>query len=119
MKYIIFALLALPAMVFADASVKGPNATSVRTVYSSTNVGTSTPVTVIASTQQQSTQVVIFDSSGNTMELIVTGAGGGVDYVLIPPGGGTFKLGIGTGAKLQLLGISGAASAGENDIDLM
>src|ERR1019366_10586197 len=108
MKYL---LLLLSLQAFGQGL--GPNVSSARNVYSTTNVGTSTPVTLIKLTQQRSTSIGIFDSSGNTMELVVTGAGGGIDYLIIPPGGGTFLFPIGKGALVQVLGVSGSASAGE------
>jgi hypothetical protein len=96
----------------------GPNVTSVRTVYSYTNVGTSTPVVVIPSTMHQSTVISIFDSSAQTMALIVTDLGGNIDTLIIPPGGLGFKFAINKGSKVALLALSGSATTGENDINI-
>ena len=115
------------AFLFAVSSYGAtPYVVSVRTVYNGSNVTTSTPVTLISSSIAAfNGGISVFDSSGDTMELIITPAGynaltgvGVISYMLIPPGGGGFPLHIGYGDEVQLIAVSGTPSSGtENDVN--
>lgn len=90
---------------------------SFRNVYSSTNVTTGAPITVIASLANPCLNIAIFDSSGQTMKLIIN-----LDTanpILIPPGGDAFHLGISGGSLVQLQAVSGIANSGEIDINFL
>lgn len=80
------------------------------------NVTTGAWVEIIAVTAAIINAVMIFDSSGQTLELGVGGAGSEVRTLLIPPGGldGVVPLRIAAGSRLALKAISANATAGEH-----
>ena len=99
------------------------SAQGVRTVYEDINVGLSDWVVLIASLPQTVTSVSIFDSSGQTLELGICPAGAGdnaeVRQLLIPPGGMSAKIQIASGQRVSIRAVSGAAIAGENNLNVI
>ncbi len=84
-----------------------------RNVYTVTPVTTSTPLVVSASLPAAVRHISIFDSSGQTMKLLVNGS----LAVLIPPGGGEFDVGINGTSAVSLQAVTATASGGEIDIN--
>ena len=92
-------------------------ADSARLVYSSTNVGVTTPVQLDAALAGQCDVLDIFDSSGQTLELMQGAAGFETRIRLITPGGnGLVSQRIRNGTRLAIRAVSATASAGEIDI---
>lgn len=90
-----------------------------RSDYSTTSVTTSAYVELIASTSAASSQLEIFDSSGQTLVLAFGGAGSEVDKIYITPGGnGIVPLTIPSGTRLSIKAVSATASEGEITINL-
>lgn len=90
-------------------------ADSARLPYGGTSVTTGAWVELDASTAATINGVLIFDSSGQTLELGVGAAAAEVRKLIIPPGGidGFVPLAIPAGSRLSLRAISGTASVGE------
>ena len=96
----------------------------IRTVYSVTNVGTTNWVVLVSSTSDTVSQVSIFDSSGQTLELGSCAAGATanseVRQLLIPPGGVPLQnLQIPIGSRISIRAVSSAVSSGENDLNVV
>lgn len=90
----------------------------VRLLYSSTNVTTGAWVELVASISGSCSQITVFDSSGQTMELGVGPAGSEVIQFLVFPGGnGTQDLFIPQGSRVAIKAVSGTASSGELDLN--
>lgn len=96
----------------------GPPAyvTSVRTLFSPTPVGTASPVPLITSLPSNCSEIDVFDSSGQTFELMQGAAGSETRVRLIYPGGtGRVPQWLPQGARISLRALSAAASSGEDD----
>jgi len=122
MKYFILLLLAIfPSLLFAAPSVntKGPIGQIV-TSYSSTNVGTSTAVQVLASVPSNgATMLDVFDSSGQTLQLSYTiNSINTVIAVVYPGGNGQVQVSIPAGAALYLKSLTSTANSGYSIINL-
>lgn len=108
---VLLALL-ISSLAFAE------NAKSVRLIYSSTPVGTVTPVTLISSMPKVSANgATVFDSSGKTMQLIIATPGGTSTYVIVPTGSNSFPLQVNQGDKVSIIALSSTASTGELDVN--
>jgi len=91
----------------------------VRNDYASTPVTTGAYVQLIASTTSATSEIEIFDSSGQTMVLAVGGSGSEVDQLNIFPGGnGRVPLLIPAGSRVSVKAVSATANVGEIDINL-
>lgn len=113
MKFVLALIFSFFVCAFANAAANSVQ--SFRNSYTSTAVTTGTPLAVLTSSQTVSS-VFIFDSSGQTMKLLIT-SGGNTDTLIISPGGGGFPISIGSGAVITLQAISGTANSGEIDIN--
>lgn len=113
MKYFLILFFFLTAPLFA-----GTFSVYNRIVYSSTNVTTGAWVQIVASTPNPIETAVIFDSSGQTLELGTGASGQEVSQMLIPPGGGSFPVSIGGGTRLSIRAVSATANTGEGDFNL-
>lgn len=93
-------------------------ADSVRLDYNDTNVTTGAWVQIIASTAATINGLLVFDSSGQTLELGVGAMGAESRKLLIPPGGisGFIPLTIASGSRISLRALSGTANLGEINI---
>jgi len=86
--------------------------------YSGGSVTTGSWVQLIASTTSAISEIEIFDSSGQTLELGVGGSGSEVRKLLITPGGnGRIPCVIAAGSRISIRAVSATASVGENDIN--
>lgn len=98
------------------------SATAVRTVYSTSNVGTSDWVVLIPSLPYMTTALSIFDSSGQTMEIGTCSASDSANselrQILVSPGGLAIPIKIQGGMRLSIRAVSGAATSGENDCNV-
>lgn len=95
-------------------------ADSARNVYSVTNVTTGAWVQLIASTAAAATEIQLFDSSGQTLELGIGGSGSESRVLIISPGGnGAVPLAIPSGSRISVRAISATASVGEIDVTLL
>ena len=112
---ILFFVLIAPTQSFSLSSL---SADSVLTNYSSTNVTTSSSLTLFSSVNHPVREVHVFDSSGQTMQLIIT-SGPYVTNVDIPPGGIDFTLKVTQGDSIALIALSSTANAGENITTLL
>lgn len=94
---------------------------SVRNDYSVTPVTTGAWVELIAATAGASKSILLFDSSGSTLELGVGAAASESRVLIIPPGGfgGPIPLLIPAGARLSLRAISANATTGELDLTML
>jgi hypothetical protein len=113
MKYLFITI----ALMFSQIAWPSTFVQSFRNVYSSTNVTTSASLSVIALTSQSFSKMSVFDSSGQTMELLITDPAGTVNTLIIPPGGGGFPVSISKGSTIVLEAVSATASTGEIDIN--
>lgn len=99
----------------------GPYGSGVRTVYSSTNVGTTNWVVLFASLPADVSSLDIFDSSGQTMEIGVCAAGATsnseVRQILVPPGGNEVKIIIPAFNRISIRAVSAPATEGESDVN--
>lgn len=88
---------------------------SARLAYASTNVTTGAWVELDASTAAVINKILLFDSSGQTLELGIGAGAAETRTLIIPPGGldGWVPLRIAAGTRLSLRAISGTASTGE------
>lgn len=124
MKNILFVLTFLFPLaigIYAGLGYADPYApvygTSVHTLYSPTPVGTVTPVQLVAATPSDCSDLDIFDSSGQTMELMSGPASSETRIRIIPPGGnGLVGQRIYAGTRLSVRSLSATANAGELDI---
>lgn len=90
--------------------------TSVRTLYSPTPVGSVTPVAIVASLPANCSEIDVFDSSGQTLELMIGASGSETRQRIIPPGGsGRVPQWLPQGSRVSLRALSATASAGEDD----
>jgi hypothetical protein len=113
----LFGLCALFMSSVGFSSSYGPAyVTSARTSYASTAVGTTTPVQIVASLPSNCSEIDVFDSSGQTLELMLGAAGSERRVRLITPGGnGRVPQALPQGARVSLRALSASASAGEDD----
>lgn len=104
--------------VTSGARTKVENA---RHDYSSVNVTTVAYTQLIASTSAAGTQILLFDSSGETMILAVGPAAGEVDQLYIFPGGfsGPVDLGIPAGSRVSVKALSNDATVGEITLNIL
>ena len=94
--------------------------TTVRNVYSSTNVTSGAWVQLIASTGSATNAIDIFDSSGQTLELGTGAASSETRLILIYPGGnGPQPVVIPSSTRVSIRAVSGTASVGELDINFL
>lgn len=92
--------------------------TTVRNDYSSVNVGTVTWVELVASLSSAVTELEIFDSSGQTLELGIGAASSETRLILVFPGGnGRVPVAIASGARVSVRAVSATADVGEIDIN--
>ena len=92
---------------------------SVRNDYSGTPVTTGAWVQLIASTSATSTEMEIFDSSGQTLELGLGAAASEVHLIYLTPGGnGHVPVAIPSGSRVSVRAVSANATVGELDFQL-
>ena len=96
--------------------------TRVRRAYASGNVTTGAWVQLIAATPVGSTkgitEIEIFDSSGQTLELGFGGSGSEVSQIYIVPGGnGRLSFMVPTNTRVSIRAVSATAAVGELDIN--
>lgn len=93
--------------------------TTVRNDYTSTSVTTGAWVQLVASLGATVTELEIFDSSGETLELGTGAAASETRLILIVPGGnGRVPVSIASGTRLSIRAVSSNASVGELDINI-
>lgn len=89
-----------------------------RNDYTGTPVTTAAWVQLIASTPADISEVEIFDSSGQTLELGIGPGGSEVSNIYIIPGGnGRQTVVIPSGSRVAIRAVSGNASVGESTIN--
>jgi hypothetical protein len=94
-------------------------AASARNNYASVNVTTSAWTQLIASTAAAATEIEIFDSSGETLELGIGAAASESRIAIIIPGGnGRIPVAVASGSRLSVRAISANATVGEICINL-
>lgn len=101
---------------FSTPSPKGrAYADSARHDYSDTTVTTAAWTELIASTAAEINHLIIFDSSGQTMELGTGAVGSEARALIIPPGGLTsgVPLNIASGSRVSIRAVSADADTGE------
>ena len=107
----------IPIYIFATSGI------GVRTVYSSTNVGTTNWVVLASSLPNTVSQIAVADTSGQTMEIGVCAAGATanseVRQFLIPAGGITVNMQIPSNQRVSIRAVSAAATTGENNLNLV
>lgn len=122
MKKLILALLFVSCSASAQLNPPSQPHTTVATVrnaYASTNVGTSAWVQLVAALSGSVTQVDIFDSSGQTLELGVGPSGSEtVKGYVIPGGNGSTPISYSQGDRVSIKALSGTASIGEIDLNM-
>lgn len=92
--------------------------TTSRNDYTSTSVTTGAWVQLVASLGADVTELEIFDSSGQTLELGIGAAASESRLVLVFPGGnGRIPVAIASGARISIRAVSATANAGEIDIN--
>lgn len=103
----------------ADVTAEGRTpVTTVRNVYSSTNVTTAAWVELVASTSRHIALMEIFDSSGQTLQIGFGSAGNEVaKFLVIPGGNGPVSVNIPASTRIAIKAVSATASVGEIDIN--
>mgnify|MGYP007083431407 CR=1 FL=1 len=92
--------------------------TSVRNVYSTTNITTGGWVELISALSDSVNELDIFSSSAETLELGIGGVGVEARTLIITPGGnGRIPLYLPAGARISVRAISATANVGELDIN--
>ena len=92
--------------------------TTIRNDYTSTSVTTGAWVQLVASTAAAITELEIFDSSGETLELGTGAAAAETRLILVFPGGnGRVPVSIAAATRLSIRAVSANASVGELDIN--
>jgi hypothetical protein len=92
--------------------------TTVRNDYTSTSVTTGAWVQLVASLSAAVSEIDIFDSSGQTLELGTGAAASETRLLIITPGGNSrLPVAIAAGTRVSVRAISGTASVGELDIN--
>ncbi len=104
----------------ANSTISGRG---VRTAYSGSNVGTTDWVVLFASLPLTVSSMVVFDSSGKTMEIGIcdadADANAEVRQFLVPPSGISVKITIPRTQRISIRGVSGTANTGENDCNVL
>lgn len=92
---------------------------SIRNAYASVNVTTAAWVQLDSALDANCTEMEIFDSSGQTLQLGIGPAGSEVAiHTIVPGGNGRVPCLLCVGQRLSIKAISGTASTGEIDINL-
>lgn len=107
-------------LITSSVALAGPShfVTSVRHVYLGSPVNTVTPFLLVpAMPKAVISGVTVYDSSGQTMQLIVTSAGPNSTYVIVPTGSSSFPLQMNQNDSVSVIGLSGTASTGELDVN--
>lgn len=112
------------SVVFTATSLPIPSGTyadSARNVYSSVNVTTGAWVQLIASTAAAAKCVLLFDSSGQTLELGTGAVASETRKLIITPGGPDVcvPLTIPASTRVSVRAVSATASVGEIDLTLI
>jgi hypothetical protein len=104
----------------SEASQAGKSTIApIRNVYSVTNVTTLAWVQLAAAIQSGVSEVEIFDSSGQTLQLGVGAAGHeSVILTVLPGGNGRVPLKLDVGSRLSIKALTATANSGEIDINL-
>lgn len=93
---------------------------SIRNDYTGTSVTTGTWVQLVASTSAAATELSIFDSSGQTLEIGLGASASEVHLFYITPGGnGHTPIAIPSGSRVSIRAVSGTASVGELDLEIL
>lgn len=105
--------------VVGSISVGGKTVvTTIRNDYTSTSVTTGAWVQLVASTAAAITELEIFDSSGETLEIGTGAAAAETRLILVFPGGnGRVPVAIAAATRISIRAVSGTASVGELDIN--
>lgn len=105
---------------FVKAAGKSSSNAPVRLDYTSTSVTTAAFTQLVASTTSATSEIEIFDSSGQTMALAFGAAASEVVQINIFPGGqGRVVLSIPAGTRVSIKALSATASVGEIDINFL
>lgn len=95
----------------------------IRTVYSSTNVGTTNWVVLVPTLSLTVTSMAVYDSSGQTMEIGICNAAAAtnseVRQFLVPPGGVNVNIQIPSTQRISIRAVSNSATTGENDLNVL
>jgi hypothetical protein len=92
--------------------------TTLRRDYASASVTTGAWVQLVASLGSEVTELEIFDSSGQTLELGIGAAASETRLILVFPGGnGRVPVSIASGTRISLRAVSATADVGELDIN--
>lgn len=122
MKFFLSLLLAIAPICALGAPTTNTKAgiAQVVTSYASTNVGTSTPVQILASVPATGASMIdIFDSSGQTLQLTYKLNGASTVVANIYPGGnGQLQVFIPGGAALLLKSLTTTVSSGTDIINI-
>lgn len=109
---------ATDALFQSHASGKASANAPARNDYTLINVTTAAYQELVNSTTSASTEIEIFDSSGQTLVLALGGSGSEVNQLNIFPGGnGRIPLAIPAGTRVSIKAVSATANAGEIDIN--
>ena len=91
--------------------------TSVRNEYTSTSVTTSAYLTLVSALTSAVTEISIFDSSGQTLQLKLKQNGSFVYPIVFPGGNGREPIAMDSGSSVSIEAITGTANAGEIDLN--
>lgn len=92
--------------------------TTVRNDYSSVNVTSGAWVQLVASLSAAVTEIEIFDSSGQTLELGIGAAAAETRLIIVFPGGnGRVPVSVASATRISIRAISATADSGEIDIN--
>lgn len=123
MKKIFKILLFSSIFTFYTSKICATSGTGVRTTYSSSNVGQTNWVVLVPSLPNTVSSIVVFDSSGQTMEIGIcnatASANSEVRQFLVPPGGVSVKIQISSNQRVSIRAVSNTATTGENDLNVL
>lgn len=115
-------LLTLIFLLYSS-SARSVSGIGVRTVYSSTTVGTTNWVVLAPTIPGTVSQIAVADSSGQTMEIGICNAtavaNSEVRQFLIPAGGITVDIQVPLNQRVSIRAVSAPATVGENNLNLI
>lgn len=118
---LLIALLFLAAPVQADLTAQGKYLIQrSRVDYASTSVSTSAWTQIVASMPFDATEIEIFDSSGQTLQMsfgAVGAEGSNTKLYIFPGGNGRVPLKVPAGTRISIKAVSALADKGEGDIN--
>jgi hypothetical protein len=118
-----FLLFSSLSFLSIKALASAKSGMGIRTVYTSTNVGTTNWFVIASSLPNTVSQISVADTSGQVMEVGICNASAPanseVRQFLIPAGGTAVNLQITSSQRISIRAVSAPATNGENDFNIL